>query len=68
MNELNACYTYINSLKVQDQLLDEGIKKEYAKIVEMLGFLSADILIFIRCELTTRAYQYMREILVSIIH
>lgn len=47
-------------------MLSESTKKDYNRYFDALSNISYDILIFFRCELTTRAFSYMKDMTVSV--
>ncbi|CDW72803.1 UNKNOWN [Stylonychia lemnae] len=61
IKEFGSCYQFISSQKLWEQLLSENCKKEYNRTFEGLQSLVYEILIFLRCEFTARAFSHMRE-------
>ncbi|TNV84480.1 hypothetical protein FGO68_gene2070 [Halteria grandinella] len=62
LQEFNACYSYIASLSLWEQMLSENCKKEFSRYIESLQNLSQDIMVFVRCELVGRAFSQLREL------
>ena len=65
IQEFSACYQFITSSSIWEQLLSETCKKDYNRCFDQLKNLSYDILVFLRCELTSRVFTHMRDMTVS---
>eukprot|EP00347_Sterkiella_histriomuscorum_P021714 403333020 len=61
IKEFSACYQYISSQKLWEQLLSEKVKKDFNRNQESIQNINYDILVFLRCEFTTRAFSHLRE-------
>jgi hypothetical protein len=63
--QFGACYKFIASSSVWEQMLSESCKKDYARYFDGLQNVSYEIFLFLKCELLARAFTHLRDIPVS---
>jgi ppGpp synthetase/RelA/SpoT-type nucleotidyltranferase len=65
LREFSSSYSFITDRSKWESLIQEKIRKDYNRSYKAIEDIIDDILIFFKCELTTRTFNHMREMTVN---